>query len=191
MELDGGGLLPVALDNMGNIKFLFGLERDYWIDSVKGLCDFGGATEGDENRFEAACREAEEELVGFLGNSEELMKEATENLITTLTSTNYNSYVFAITYDEKLPLYFNRNFACIEKYNPDSFKNSGIYEKRQIIWISKDELITKKDEFRVFYANEFITQLLDKMYHIEKKLKCLYKIKYNNSIIKSSKSTLW
>lgn len=190
MELNGGGLLPVALDSMGNIKFLFGLERDYWIDSVKGLCDFGGAAEGDENRFEAACREAEEELVGFLGNSDELMKEVTENLIITLSGKNYSSYVFAVSYDEKLPLYFNRNFRCIEKHTSNLFEKTGIYEKRQIIWISKDELKTRNDEFRLFYAQEFITQLLDKMHQIEKKIKCLYNIK-NNSNMKSCKSTVW
>lgn len=189
MNLNGGGLLPVALDNTGNIKFLFGLERDHWIDSVKGFCDFGGASDGDETRFDTACREAEEELVGFLGSSEELMKEATENLIVKLVTNKYDSYLFAITYDEKLPLYFNRNFLCVEKYNPEIFEKEGIYEKRQLVWISKDELITRKDEFRKFYANEFIPQILDKMHHIEKKLRCLHGIK-NQGNIKNTKSLL-
>jgi len=189
MNLNGGGLLPVALDNTGNIKFLFGLERDHWISSVKGFCDFGGASDNEETRFETACREAEEELVGFLGSSEELMKEATENLIIKLETDKYDSYLFSINYDENLPLYFNRNFTCVEKYNPEIFEKEGIYEKRQILWISKDELITRKDEFRNFYANEFIPQILDRIHQIEKKLKCLYGIK-GHSNLKSTKSLL-
>ena len=78
MNLNGGGLLPVATDNSGNLKFLFGLERDHWIDSIKGWSDFGGATDGDENRFDTACREGEEEMVGFLGDKTELKKNVME-----------------------------------------------------------------------------------------------------------------
>lgn len=160
MNLNGGGLLPVAKDNSGNVKFLFGLERDHWIDSIKGWSDFGGATDGNETRFETACREGEEEMVGFLGNKNDLKKDVMENLILCITTSKYDSHLYGIKYDENLPIYFNNNFKCVETHNPQLLEKEGLYEKREICWMSLDDLIIRKNEFRNFYANEFIPTIL-------------------------------
>lgn len=173
MNLNGGGILPVAIDDDGNLKFLFGLERDHWIDSVKGWSDFGGATSNEETRFETACREGEEETVGFLGNINELKKIVMERLIVCISTTKYDSHIFGIKYDENLPKYFNNNFKCIEKYKPDIFEDEGIYEKREMCWMSIDDLIIRKNEFRKFYANEFIPVILENKKMIFNKMNLL------------------
>lgn len=182
MNLNGGGLLPVSVDSTGCIKFLFGLERDYWIDSVKGYSDFGGACQNQENRFQTACREAEEEMVGFLGTLEELKKNATDKLIISLKSPKYDSFLYYTPFDEKMPSYFNKNFACVEKHKPEIFEKDGIYEKRQIEWFSFDELILRKEEFRKFYADEFIPQILEKKTSIEKKVNYLNTFTINSGL---------
>ncbi len=189
MNLNGGGLLPVSVDQSGCIKFLFGLERDYWIDSIKGYSDFGGESNNDENRFETACREAEEEMVGFLGTLEELEKNATDKLVCHLKSTNYDSYLYFTPYEDKISTYFNRNFKCVEKHKPEIFEKDGIYEKRQIEWFSFDELLLRKSEFRKFYADEFLPQILEKKTAIEKKVKYLNTVSINSNI-KSTSSLL-
>tara|TARA_B100001093_G_scaffold220153_1_gene211170 strand:- start:1339 stop:1893 length:555 start_codon:yes stop_codon:yes gene_type:complete len=178
MNLNGGGLLPVAIDNSGNIKFLFGLERDHWIESCKGWSDFGGATDGVENRLDTACREGEEEMVGFLGSSDDLKKSVIENLILCISTPKYDSHLYSIKYDENLPYYFNNNFKCIEKYNPELLEKEGLYEKREMCWMSLDDLIIRRDEFRKFYAREFIPTILENKKTIIKKLKILDN-KYN------------
>lgn len=170
MNLNGGGLLPVTIDNSGNLKFLFGLERDSWIDSVKGWSDFGGATEGTESRFETACREGEEEMVGFLGDKESLEKNVMEKLILCISTSKYDSHLYGVKYDENLPQYFNNNFKCVEKIRPDILEQEGIYEKRQMIWMSIDDLKLKKNEFRKFYANEFIPTIIENRKIIMRKL---------------------
>ena len=99
MNLNGGGILPVALDESGSLKFLFGLERDYWIDSIKGWCDFGGKCDKDEIRFETACRECEEETNGFLGDIEDIKKLVNNNLIFKIETSQYDSYLVNIEYE--------------------------------------------------------------------------------------------
>ena len=173
MNLNGGGLLPVATDNDGNLRFLFGLERDHWIDSIKGWSDFGGATDGEETRFDTACREGEEEMVGFLGDKTDLKKNVMENLILCISTSKYDSHLYGVKYDKNLPYYFNNNFKCVEKNNPELLEKEGLYEKREMCWMSIDDLIVRKNEFRKFYANEFIPTIIENKKTILKKMHIL------------------
>ncbi len=190
MNLNGGGILPVALDESGSLQFLFGLERDYWIDSIKGWCDFGGKSDLNELRIDTACRECEEETNGFLGNIDDLKKIVNNNLILKIETAQYDSYVVYIKYDQNLPIYFNRNYKCIEKYQPELLEKSGLFEKREIKWFSIDEIIISELEFRKFYWKEFISIILDKKNNIKKKIDCFLKKDNQNEKIKTSISLL-
>ena len=121
-------------------------------------------------------------MVGFLGTLEELKKNATDKLIISLKSPKYDSFLYYTPFDEKMPSYFNKNFACVEKHKPEIFEKDGIYEKRQIEWFSFDELILRKEEFRKFYADEFIPQILEKKTSIEKKVNYLNTFTINSGL---------
>ena len=68
-----GSILPVALNENGELCFLFGKENPME-DSAKGYSDFGGRLEKGETPYEGALREGSEELTGFLGNKKQLRK---------------------------------------------------------------------------------------------------------------------
>jgi hypothetical protein len=69
--------------------------------------------------------------------------------------------IVLINYDKNLPIYFNRNHAMIEKYNPKIIKSSVIFEKDKIAWVWDMNL-----PFRSFYR-KMIQVLLDNYKEIE------------------------
>jgi hypothetical protein len=93
-----------------------------------------------------------------------------EKLILCISTSKYDSHLYGVKYDENLPQYFNNNFKCVEKIRPDILEQEGIYEKRQMMWMSIDDLKLKKNEFRKFYANEFIPTIIENRKIIMRKL---------------------
>ena len=158
----GAGILPVALHN-NKLYFLFGKET--FNSSSPGWSDFGGSKENDESPKTTALREGYEESCGFFGSKSQIKKLIKEKLILEIENTNkggyYKVYLFKYHYDDNLPNYFNNNFKFI-KSNLKSLVDShnGYFEKSEIKWFTKDELIENKKIFRHFYK-EILQQILD------------------------------
>ena len=163
----GAGILPLALYK-GTLFFLLGQERNNNLWS-----DFGGSTIKGEKPFKTAIREGCEELNGFLGDEHELEEQVTNNLITSISFERYTSYIFKINYDKKLPLYFSNVNRFAETHLTTTIKNNenGLFEKKQIQWISLNDLKTQKtkEELREHYKpilrsilknEEFIMRLM-------------------------------
>jgi hypothetical protein len=145
----GAGIVPVAIFK-GSLFFLFGKES---YDNKWG--EFGGSSENNEDKFSTAIREGYEELDGFFGTEQQLKKKVTENLILSITDLKdkHESFVFKSNYDENLPLYFNNHHKFIKDKLPQNLfeKKNGLFEKSEIKWFGKDDLIKRKKNFRNFY----------------------------------------
>ena len=151
----GAGILPVTIFR-GTILFLLGKERyneNYW-------CDFGGSSNHNEAIFETAIREGYEELDGFLGTKDELKNIVNNNFIKHCYTKTYTTLLFYVDYDKisHLPYYFNNHRKFIDKELVLN-KKEGIFEKSEIKFYSKQELIDNIDNIRPFYR-ELITQLI-------------------------------
>lgn len=145
----GAGIVPVAIFN-GSLFFLFGKEC---YDNKWG--EFGGKSETNEDKFTTAIREGYEELDGFFGTKQQLKNQVTKNLILSITDLEdrHESFVFKTDYNENLPLYFNNHHKFLrEKLSEDFFnKKNGLFEKSEIKWFGKNDLIKRKKYFRNFY----------------------------------------
>ena len=126
----GSGILPISIKN-DKIYFLFGLERDGYIPSVKGYCDFGGKSDQDENIKDTACREAYEESNGFLGSTNTLKKKIDQNLMLSINSGQYTCFLVKFKYSKSLINRFKKNYKCIKKNHPEIIKNNYLFEKKK------------------------------------------------------------
>jgi 8-oxo-dGTP pyrophosphatase MutT (NUDIX family) len=145
----GAGIVPVALMK-GSLLFLFGKEKS---DGRWG--EFGGSAMPNEDKFTTAIREGYEELDGFYGSEYQLKKKVVQNLILSIADLEgrHESFIFKTDYDENLPLYFNNHHKFIKKHIPKGFydENNGYFEKSEIRWFTKDDLVKNKKYFRTFY----------------------------------------
>jgi len=147
-----GSILPIALNEKGELCFLFGKENPME-DSAKGFSDFGGGLEKGETPFQGALREASEELTGFLGNKKELRKLIKKNGGTyhVLIGT-YHVHMFHLPYDENLPKYYNQNHTFLwNKMDKIMLNDSKLFEKIEIQWFTLKDMKQRKGEFRNFY----------------------------------------
>lgn len=147
-----GSILPIALNEKGELCFLFGKENPME-DSAKGFSDFGGGLEKGETPFQGALREGSEELTGFLGNKKELRKLIKKNGGThdVLIGT-YHVHMFHLPYDENLPKYYNRNHMFLwNKMDKTLLNDSKLFEKIEIQWFTLKEMKRRRSEFREFY----------------------------------------
>ena len=165
----GAGILPVA-EYDGTIYFLFGQE---YYDKKWG--DFGGCPIKQEYVFDNAIREGYEEVDGFFGTKIELKKMVKDNFIKKLNSEDnkYHSYLFKTFYDPHLPFYFNNHHKFINSNFPKEVDNNGYFEKSQMKWFTKNDLIKEKSKFRHFYK-DIVQQIIDNygiIYKILKKIK--------------------
>ena len=152
----GAGILPTAI-YQNKLYFLFGKENCYE-KTAPGYSDFGGGTESGESFLSTAIREGTEELTGFLGNKSELknmLKKGTykrDFIPKEKTHSTYRMHLFYYPYNEFLPLYYNNNQRFLQQHLPEGFiKNTRIFEKAEIRWVSVDELATKRGLFRPFF----------------------------------------
>jgi hypothetical protein len=147
----GAGVLPVAI-YQGQLFFLFGEEFDEhkWID-------FGGGSKPGETIMQNAIREACEELNGFFGSCNEIKQLIKNNLILKLNLTNednqksYTTFLVQVAYDPNLPFYFNNHHKFIKAHLPHLVGKNGLFEKRQIQWMTYKDMEIKRMQFRHYY----------------------------------------
>jgi hypothetical protein len=145
----GAGVLPVAL-HQGQLYFLFGEEFDEhkWID-------FGGGAKPSESTLQNAIREGCEELNGFFGSCNEFKQLIKTNLVLKLNLENdtssYTSFIVKVPYDPNLPFYFNNHHKFIKTHLPHLVGKNGLFEKRQIQWMTFQEMEKKRSQFRHYY----------------------------------------
>ena len=145
----GAGVLPVAL-HQGQLYFLFGEEFDEhkWID-------FGGGAKPGESTLQNAVREGCEELNGFFGTSSDFKHLIKTNLCLKLNleseNSSYTSFLVQVPYDPNLPFYFNNHHKFIKAHLPHLVGKNGLFEKRQIQWMTFREIEKKRLQFRHYY----------------------------------------
>ena len=167
----GAGILPATIHN-GQLTFLFGKENQYE-DSAPGFSDFGGGTDNNETYLQTAIREGGEELTGFLGSDADLKKQLTKygtyNIDHSSNShSTYRMHIFPMEYDSKLPFYYNNNQKFIQKrLDPSIIRETKIFEKAEIRWISIHELPKMRNKFR-FYFRSIVDQIGDQQNEIKK-----------------------
>ena len=163
----GGGVLPVALHN-GQLFFLFGeeCEEHKWID-------FGGGAKPGETLMQTVTRECCEELDGFLGSQNEIKNLIKTNLLVKLSLETYTSFLVHVPYEPNLPFYFNNHHKFIKASLPNLLCKNGMFEKRQIKWMSLKEIQQKRPQFRHYYR-PMLDQIMEHEDFIMERLK-----KYN------------
>jgi len=149
----GAGILPIAFYE-GKLYFLFGEEC-----SERKWFDFGGGKENGESNINTAIRECYEELDGFIGTMTELKQLVKERLLLKINFENYTTFLIQIDYNSKLPFYFNNHHKFIKHKLPDLICQNGLFEKRQIKWMTIDDLKKKRYPFRPYYK-KIIEQII-------------------------------
>jgi 8-oxo-dGTP pyrophosphatase MutT (NUDIX family) len=151
----GAGILPTTIYK-NQLYFLFGKENKYE-DTAHGFADFGGGTDKKESFLETAIREGTEELTGFLGSEADLrriLKQKGSFPIDYQAEgySPYRTHLFPMEYDPALPFYYNNNQRFLQKrLDPNIIKNSKIFEKEEIRWVSINELNKMRSKFRFFF----------------------------------------
>ena len=147
----GAGILPISFNGICTV-FLLGREQNnQW-------SDFGGSSlHKNEQKINTAIREGYEELSGLLGSKKQLENIVKNNHIDTHSSGRYTTYIFNIDYDERLPIYFNRNHLFVKNTTPDIIvgKHNGLYEKKEINWFTAEEIYSL--DIRPFYRDIIYT----------------------------------
>lgn len=145
----GGGILPVAIHN-GELLFLVGQECE-----DQKWCDFGGGPKSSETDLQTAVREGCEELSGFFGSTHEIQDLIKHNLLLKIHletgKHSYTSFLFQVPYDPILPIYFNNQFKFIKKHRPHLICQNGLFEKKQMQWMTCADLKNKRGFFRARY----------------------------------------
>jgi|UniRef100_A0A6C0ILM0 8-oxo-dGTP pyrophosphatase MutT (NUDIX family) len=163
--MPGSAILPATIIN-GKLYFLFGKENKFE-KSAPGFSDFGGGMEKGEKTYEAAIREACEEMTGFLGNEKEVKSLMEKHGTYKVEIENYTSFIFPLQYDPQLIKYYNNNQKYLQRKLPDKvFKTTRIFEKEEIRWIKADDLKKMRHKFRHFYRF-----MVDLLYNEQKQIK--------------------
>ena len=141
----GAGVLPVALVQ-GKLYFLFGeaFDENKWID-------FGGGSKPGESLLQNAVREGCEELNGFFGSANEFKQLIKTHLLMKLALETYTTFLVQVPYDPNLPFYFNNHHKFIKTHLPHLVGKNGLFEKRQIKWMTLAEIEQKRLQFRHYY----------------------------------------
>ena len=142
----GAGILPITYFK-GNMYILLGKEVE-----EKKWSDFGGGREKNETVIENAIREGCEELNGIFGCEKKLFKKVKQNYINTIIYKTYHSILFYVEYDMNISDYFKNIHTFIEKKLPNKINKKGLFEKSEIKWFSKEELMNVR-HIRPFYKN--------------------------------------
>jgi transcription termination factor NusB len=177
----GASVLPATIYK-NKLYFLFGKERN--IDENPGWSDFGGGTDKGETYYSTALREGTEEMTGFLGNEKDikqlLTKYGTFNLDYNSKGT-YRVHIFPIEYEPMLVYYYNNNQKFLQKrLDPKIIRDTKIFEKTEIRWISANELTKMLPEFRSFYQN-VVKLIIENKSNIDKFIRSSLKIKKMNT----------
>jgi hypothetical protein len=150
----GAGILPTTIHN-NKLYFLFGKENKY--ADTPGWSDIGGGTDNDETFMQTAMREGAEELTGFLGMENDIKKLLTRYGTYNIdwgspSGKTYRMHIFPMAFDPMLPVYYNNNHKFIErKLSATMVKNSKIFEKDEIRWVSIDDIPKMRKKFRSYF----------------------------------------
>jgi hypothetical protein len=116
-------------------------------------------------------------LTGFLGDAQQL-----ETLIETngghfpITHQSnrglYHAHLFRIPYEPLLPLFYKQNHDFLMKTLSKTHfsKNKHLFEKAEITWMTPEEMVQRKNEFRPFYRL-MVEQILATLPSIQEFLK--------------------
>lgn len=157
----GSSILPISF-HRGKLYFLFGKENELE-KSAQGFSDFGGGMEKGENAFETACREGGEELTGFLGDASKIKEYINKNggYLKLGDPDKYNIHIIRLNYDPKLPEYYNNNHRFLWDHMEHSvLSRTKLFEKIEIQWFSVEEARRRIKEFRPFYQEILLNNLL-------------------------------
>lgn len=177
----GVSILPVAI-HLGRLYFLFGKEKSVEY-GIQGFSDFGGGRE-NESTFDGAIREGCEEMTGFYGNETQLRNKIKNAGGTYQVNHNdkYYSHIFLTEYDENLPIYFaNNHHYLYEKMNNKVLKDTKLFEKIELKWMTSKDMKKHIQLFRPFYR-EIVKQILSDLPNISKFLKSKGKKKKNKTL---------
>jgi 8-oxo-dGTP pyrophosphatase MutT (NUDIX family) len=158
----GAGILPTALVN-DKLVFLLGKESKY--DETPGWADFGGGSETGESFMNTACREAQEELKGFLGDKKMVHKKLKRGVFEmTIQEGSYKMFVYSEVYDPLLPVYYNSNHRFLEGHVKDKKEvHKKYFEKDEIGWFTVADLKRLRNRVRPYFK-----EMLDKIIANEK-----------------------
>lgn len=149
------GFLPVAI-HKNKLFFLFGKESDG--DSSPGFSDFaGGVEKGEKNLYQAGLREMAEETTGFFGNPQQIDDMVQKNggvykMKHGAPRGAYHIHIFRMDYDDRLIDYYNKSHQFIyDRLDHAYLKSTMIFEKAEIQWMTVEDMIARRSEFRHFY----------------------------------------
>jgi hypothetical protein len=72
----------------------------------------------------------------------------------------YTSFLVQVAYDPNLPFYFNNHHKFIKTHLPHLVGKKGLFEKRQIKWMTLQDIQAKRAQFRHYYK-PMLDQLLE------------------------------
>jgi len=155
----GSSVLPACF-HKGKLYFLFGKENS--LADTPGWSDFGGGVEKGESIYSTAMREGGEELTGFLGNIEQLIKKNGGGVYKmqyssgsdSSSKSSYHVHLFYLDHSDELVNLYNNNHKFLwKRMNQRYLTNTKLFEKIEIRWFSMEEMKQRKNEFRNFYKN--------------------------------------
>ena len=147
----GAGILPVA-KHQGKLYFLLGKENRH--ADTPGWADFGGGNSPGESNMQTATRECSEELTGFVGSASEIRGRIRKEGVYTLRTADkrYTTYVLRMDYDDALVHYYNANQRFLQRHmDPAAYKKGCIFEKSEIRWVTAEEMVRMRPQFRSYY----------------------------------------
>ncbi len=159
----GSSILPACFYK-GRLYFLFGKEND--LADTPGWSDFGGGVEKGEDEFDTALREGGEELTGFLGGPEQI-KKLSKNFYK-IQMPSYVVHIIHLPYEthQMLPHYYNNNHKFLwERMNKKMLNDTKLFEKIEVEWFTKEQMVARRNEFRHFYR-----EVVDKISADEKNI---------------------
>jgi len=132
------GIQPFSVYK-NNIYFLIGQEKyeEGYKDSLKWSA-FGGLKNKNESYLQGALRETFEESMSVIGTLQEIKKKVINKPI---YYRNSCIYLMKIKYDENLPNIFNNFYQYTQKAINFNTINEGYFEKCNIKWIKKNDLL--------------------------------------------------
>lgn len=143
----GAGILPVSF-HKNTLYFLFGEE-----ENERKWSDFGGGKNNNETPLQTAIREGYEETNGILGTMSDIKDILKHNTLLKIGIEEYTSFIVKVGYDERLPYYFNNQQKFIKSHFPNLINKNGFFEKRQMKWMTINDMKTKRKYFRGHYKS--------------------------------------
>jgi len=151
--MPGAGILFTTI-HKGKLHFLLGRENKYCSNGKFTYCDFGGGMDDNENYVQTAARECSEEMRGFLGKYNDLLKLLKKTAEYPLYIDNgelpkiYRIFIIPIPYLPYLPVLFNQTCEVTSKYlRSNLLRTSKILEKDRMKWVSINDHSTPLRKF--------------------------------------------